>query len=201
ALRQAHYFAELLGSGGLATATAISEKLYQAQHGILQDPEAELSRVLKESKAHNNYSEANVYLELAQQLLLRGKRQIAEDVLSEACGLIYESPNRRQGALLDLRYATIAYLKGDYYQALNLLRCGRDELNQEIDAPLALQLLGMESDVRKKLGMATDEKQSEFGRLRRHASRYISWRLANRLDGSQQNRLVRKGEDPLGDLM
>lgn len=181
-----------IGNGGLETALRISELRYRAQFGINpKGIEAELLRFIQELRPEETYSRAELHLELARQLVLRGRAGEAQRLLDESSDEIYRHQNRRQSAQFNLRYAHILFLRGENHGALALLRSSVNQLDLKVDTPLLLQFRGLENRIQSLLG----KKEQLYS-----ASPVTAIDHRIRIRGSAKPSQL-KGEDPLGDIL
>lgn len=144
-LKESHDLAKKLGNDAFASATIVSILLYEALYGhrsqtIVQD----LEKCLRELEPQDSYSRSNVVLELARQKTLRGQWQSAESLLNGLAPAIFSSENRRQEINLNLRWAELAYLRGQNVLAWQFLRGANLRLDQEADKNFSVQILGLE---------------------------------------------------------
>ncbi len=148
---QALKFANKSENKALAQAFEVSHLIFRCEYGIqLQESFEELENKLSLLQEKDSFSKANLGLEYARQLTLRGEWGLAIDQLEDISPLIYQSHNRRQEARLNLRWAEIYYLKNEASTALHYLRSGKRCL-EFIDQTYEIQLLGLELKVYEKL--------------------------------------------------
>lgn len=201
-LRDAIRLVKELGDGGMAESAKVALSVYNAQFGL--DPKHDIDHLNKLCKTlpdENTYSRASILLELGRQYRLRGELKASQDVLNEACRQIHASRHRRQGAILNIRYASNLHLLGEPHQALNLVRNAFIEIDPKVDRTIRLQALGLEATIRKSLGFSDglEPLESEIEKL----TRYTGLGQARRILGrhSKSPLVSPPGEDPLGDLM
>ena len=177
--------------------------IYEAEAGLR--PESivtELQTVLEAGPAETFYTRANLTLELARQLTLRGSWQEARQLLDREAPSIYSFQNRRQEALLQLRLAEIAYRQNDAPSATHFLQAARRCLKKVVDNAFEIRILGLEQKVeRRLLGREPNEQSS---------ARMLA--LSKICEGAMSARILARttsgpapesphGEDPLGDLL
>jgi DNA-binding winged helix-turn-helix (wHTH) protein len=144
-----------LGNKSFANGFAISKELYEAEFGLTGAAGIErLEKRLESTGTEDNYSAANVAMELARQYTLRGKFNCARRALELAAPSIYANQHRRHEIRLNLRLAELAGRQGDFFQAKHYLWFARRLLNREADASFELELLGIE----RKLALAEGNK-------------------------------------------
>ena len=153
-LADAKRAAENLGNGGLVKSIEISSLIYVAQFGfaprtIIKD----LQNARRNIDPQNSYTQAALLLELANQFILRGKILNASNALNEASTLIYGSQHRRYGHLLALRFAEVAYRRGEFASALHTVQMQRSLLNDKYDRLNLLMALSLEIKLLIALGM------------------------------------------------
>ncbi|RZA07233.1 MAG: hypothetical protein EOP11_08305, partial [Proteobacteria bacterium] len=86
-LAEAQRLAKRIGNKSMAAAIEISRDLYACEYGIEADPVGRLTSLWEASGPENNYSQANVGLELARQLTLHGKFLKAQSILETVAPL------------------------------------------------------------------------------------------------------------------
>lgn len=198
-LREAIRFSKCLNQGQSQEAARISLAIYQATFGLSPKTDIEtLHELFRKHAPPDTYSRASLLLEIARQLTLRGKLRASQKVLNEACPLIFSNANRRQGVWLNLRYAQNHFLAGEYAPALNLVRASARELDPRVDKALLMQVLGMETKLKRALGLGADEDPSHA--LVSYTGSGLARRMLARESGTP-GALRAVGEDPLGDLV
>jgi tetratricopeptide (TPR) repeat protein len=148
-LIEAEDLARKLGNEAVAEAIEISILTYEAQYGLNFRKSGaaittRLAQRLKQMSVQDTYSRASLLLELSRQFLLRGKAEDAERVLDQASQIIYMNQNRRQEVTLNLRYAYLCKLRGDYSRGLSFVQSAKRALDPRIDHALELAVLGQE---------------------------------------------------------
>lgn len=202
-LRESIRYSKLLGEGQVDHGVRISLACYQAAFGISPKTDIEtLQNLSRKLSPQDTYSQASLLLEIGRQLALRGQHRASQETLNQACRLIYSSGNRRQGVLLNLRYAENLYRVGEYHQALSLIRSTTRELDPRVDKALQLQISGMELKLKRALGLSpqNDPLEDAVKRLTQYTGMGIAQRMSRRVQGGTTY-LRALGEDPLGDLL
>lgn len=183
-----------IGNGGLETALKVSLLRYRSQFGVnLRTVEAELMKAIKELQPQETYSQAELHLELARQLVLRGRATHAQKILDEANDIIYRHQNRRQSALFNHRYAHLLFLRGEYHGALALLRSSLSQLDPRVDSVIQAQFTGLENKILYALGKPLREYPSP-------SRTSLDARVRERTKKLTKEKNL-KGEDPLGDVI
>jgi hypothetical protein len=203
-LSRAEKLAGSLQNGSIVMAIQISKMNYRARLGI--DPKNSLHDLFKAVGTlapEDNYSRAGYLLELSRQLTLRGRIYEATAILDRASESIYANQNRRQEATLNLRYSYVMYCSGDFSRSLSFIRSAKRTLHPLVDRVLEREALGLELKVLKALKMQThaDQIQRTLNNKSFHESHFIDQRIAYREGTTQDPVEVRKGADPLGDLL
>jgi len=163
-LEEARSLALRLGNPGLANASAISIELYRAEYGLAgADALAALERRYEALGTEDNYSLANVGLELARQRTRRGRFLEARQALERAAPAIYGNQNRRQEIQLNLRLAELAFRQGDHFSARHHLQFLHRLLHNEADSSYELAALGLA----RKIALAEGREQEAVGLLGR----------------------------------
>ncbi len=143
-LKEAEHLAERLGNSSLSNSIAISREIYETQYGLVGGSPEKLEKRLKKLGTEDNYSQANVALELARQQCLRGQFMDTANTLAFAAPLVYANQNRRQEIVLNLRLAELDACRGKIFQARHYLWFSRRVLHREVDASFELAALGLE---------------------------------------------------------
>jgi DNA-binding winged helix-turn-helix (wHTH) protein len=202
--RQATRFAKHLGNKSLLIAFRISTMIDRARLGFApKESLHELTQAMASLKPEDNYSRGNFLLELARQLTLRGQVSRAGQILDQASDLIYAHQNRRQEAVLNLRYAELSYCSGDYSRGLSSIRSAKRTLHPEVDRVLEREALGLELKLLRALKM-DPHAEKIFATLSERTGRecnFLHRRIMDRTMGTENFGAVRRGMDPLGDLL
>lgn len=201
-------YSQLLGDGGLLQAFTVSRKIHSAQFGLAPASDLlDLEQLLLALTAEDNYSRSRLLLEIGRQHTLRGNVRLAKQALNRACQLIYSSKNRRYSILLNLRYAQLLYLAGDFHQALNLTRNAKSELDLQVDVSLSCEVHGQERQILEAIGKdaieavaASAENPVVATSTPDRSGKAIHRRIIGRSGGQFQNQRF-LGDDPLGDLV
>ncbi len=131
----------------LLNALEISKLVFSCEYGIhLQTSYERLKKMYKTVDLNDGFSRANLGLEYARQLTLRGEFANAVLVLNDISGAIFQSQNRRQEARYNLRWAELNYLKNEAHSCLHFVRSGRRCL-EFVDYTYEMQFLGLEKKV------------------------------------------------------
>lgn len=100
--------------------------LYEAEAGLRpHSMVGELETALKSLPSEDSYSKANLSLELAQQLTIRGNWKEAQQTLDSISSDIYGFENRRQEAVLQIRLGELACLRGEYSMAAHFAQSAK----------------------------------------------------------------------------
>jgi Tfp pilus assembly protein PilF len=173
--------------------------IYEAEAGlraktIVREIEEQIGNLLTE----DTYTKANLILELARQLTLRGQWSRARAELDGVSPLIYGFQNRRQEVVLQLRLAELSYRQGDIANATHFVQSAR----RIADLVYADRVSGLEAKLAKAAGTATTHASAvvtaQPSSTLNTSGASISARIRARADGY---RIVSAGDDPLGDLL
>ncbi len=181
-LKESRVLAEKLGSGAWLDAATAAILCYEAQFGL--KPKTilkELDRCYSKLNEDLTYLKSGVLLEKARQLTLRGRIEDSNEVLNNAFRLIYSSKHKRQGVLLNLRLSENRFLRGEHYEALNLIRSTHGELDPKVDQQLFLSTKGMEKKLCNALSLPFFCKEYDSLTLLRGNS--VAQRIFNRENG------------------
>ncbi|MGE4130340.1 MAG: hypothetical protein AB7F86_01810 [Bdellovibrionales bacterium] len=138
------------GNKGLCATIRLNRLLYRAQFGLEPNAVRTLRDALEQLHPYESYSRNSLKLELANQLILRGRATEAHTVLEEACDSIYSSQNRRQIAMLNFRLSFLIFLGGSVENALHLLRSAEHHLNKMVDKKLLEKMKGLRAKIEGK---------------------------------------------------
>lgn len=189
-------YAEKLGNGGLVSAFQLAREKFKAQYGVdLKNSEKNLSKALKNLNTEDTYSRSEVFLELARQLVLRGKNSAAKKLLDDNADSIYKHQNRRQSATFNLRYAHILHLQGESKAALALLRSSRGNLVKSVDRFYLRQLCGLEEKITHDIYTLHNSKKTP-----RNYQNFVDERIYARSNPNYKMN-IRSSEDFLGDAI
>ncbi|MES2745168.1 MAG: DeoR family transcriptional regulator [Bdellovibrionota bacterium] len=196
-LELAHKLAQRLGHGSYEKAIFRAILSFRVQYGILgQDNLGVLSELIQESKVEDTFTDSYMVMELARQLTVRGQVSKAEEWLRLVSHQVNASGQRWQRALLNLRFAEIAYQRRNDAQIREKLQLARADIDGDVD----LSMLVFWQGLAIKAGLETSEEfltNHQRDTLRLHSG--ISLRIAARR--LSQKHYVPAGEDPLGDFM
>ncbi len=184
--------------------TLSAERLfYEAQAGMR--PEViveEIREMIVLRGANNSYTRANLILELARQLTLRGEWHEARKLLNDEAVNIYAFENRRQETTLQLRLAELSYRQGDAAGAMHILQGARRCVDIISDRSFEIRILGLEEKVERHLlgREPSTSHQTRLEQLSREFPNSTNTRIVNRARGRIE-KILPHGEDPLGDLL
>jgi Tfp pilus assembly protein PilF len=176
---------------------------YEAEAGLRPSTiVTEIEEQIKNLKTEDTYTKANLILELARQLTLRGQWVKARAFLDQVSSLIYAFQNRRQEALLQLRLAELAYRQGDASAATHFLQASRRCLNKIADSIYEARVIGLEHKIERQLFNREPSLESlkRLETLTNSTSALINSRIVLRTRGECPSE-VQPGEYPLGDLL
>lgn len=152
---QAIQFSKLLKNDALAQAMQISNLIYRCDYGIdINESYQQLTNQFSSLTVKDSFSKANLGLELARQLTLRGDYRQALVTLEKISAAVYQSQNRRQEARLNLRWAEIYFQKNELSTALHYIRSGKRSL-EYVDRTYEIQFLGLEIKVYQSMNEET----------------------------------------------
>ena len=149
----------------------------------------DLENAVESVKLGDIYSFSELGLELARQLILRGRADDAKTLLDQVCEHIYRAGIQRQTFTLNMRYAYLQCLAGERMQAFNLLNISLQSLDPEVDRHRFAQANGFMTQI--KASAPTSEPLVIKGI-------YPHQRIMDRAQGVFS---ANRGEDPLGDLL
>lgn len=142
---------EYLKNSALVGAIRISKLVFSCEYGIqLNQSYEQLKKTYLTADLKDGFSRANLGLEYARQLTLRGDFSEAIQVLNDISSFIFQSQNRRQEARYNLRWAELNFLKSEAHSSLHFIRSGRRCL-EFVDYTYEMQFLGLEKKVYEEL--------------------------------------------------
>lgn len=196
--------ATAMGQGGVAQAAEVTMTLYRSTLGyggaaIL----GELDAAIKRCAFEDSYTLASLYLERSRLALLCGRLSEARRAIEDASQWVYGLDHPILESLLSLRMATVAVHRGDTAQALSLVRAALRRLAATIDIATEAHALGMEHALLRRAGRHAEAERlvPRLEALRARGGSALVARQNDRALMSRFPRLVRHGEDPLGDLL
>lgn len=155
----------------LADAIETSILLYRSQFGHYSDSIERIRDKIESLRVEDTYSRPNLLLELARQYTLRGQARAAEQSLNQASSFIYKHRNRRQEAILNLRWGQLSFLSGEFYRALSYAQSAERCLDLQVDHAWELATLGLQLKVVRHLDMP-DQQADLLLRLERESARF-----------------------------
>lgn len=203
-LENARLTAESLGNGGLSDSIRISHLVYSAQFGVMPKSSVRaLQTARKKLHPQNSYAHANLLLELSNQYMLRGQLAYAAGALNEASSLIYGSQHRRYAQVLTLRFAEVAYRRGEYASALSAVQLQRSQLDPKYDRLNLLMALGIEVKILEALKIEgpIELLKQQITRLTRDTSRGIALQIESRNHKNRVSTASINGEDSIAQVL
>ncbi len=202
-LRQAGEIASRHGFFAIGGAIRFSSLKVRAQFGLA--PESivdEITLTLSQVSPNDTYSRAELLMELAKQLALRGRFFESKARLEETLEAIYSAGNLRQIARANLILSHLLYLRGEPVQALALIRAAGQNIDGTGEPFLRSQLLTLEIRIREVLGTPLPEQSTllELQSLSRRMKQGTNARILKR-ELRLDSHSVSAGDDPLGDLL
>lgn len=150
-LQQAIEFSKIIGNNALIEAIETSELIYRNKFGIdIEDSFNKITVKFKKLATQDNFTKANLGLEIARQSTLRGNFRDAAATLGSISSLIYQAQNRRQEVRFNLRWAELCFLRNELTNALHFIRSGKKSLNF-VDQTYEIQILGLEIKIYEAL--------------------------------------------------
>lgn len=199
-LSDAAEMAHKLGNSAVADAAEISVLTYEAQYGLRPKTVVQkLKAKLKSREASDTYSRASLLLELSRQLMLRGQLLEVRPYLDEASRLIYMFKNRRQEALLNLRWAYFSLISGEPYRALSFTQAAERCLDLQVDRSLELAALGLQLKIVQQLGI--QERESLLNKEIQYKSKLFGGMIHRRMLNRQSPQFLSGKGDRLGDMI
>jgi tetratricopeptide (TPR) repeat protein len=196
-LELAHKLAQKLGHGAYEKAIFRAILSFRVQYGILGDDNLGiLSELIQESRVEDTFTDSYMVMELARQLTVRGQVSKAEEWLRSVSHQVNGSGQRWQRALMNLRFAEIAYQRRDEEAIRERLAWARADIDPKVDLSMLVFWQGLSI----KAGLETSEDfLTSHHRDTLRLQSGISLRIAARRLG--QKHQVPIGEDPLGDFI
>lgn len=201
-IKEASLLAQARGNANFANAFRDATLIYEAEIGVNpQHVVQKLENSLNSTKINDSYTRANLILELARQLTLRGRFAEAKALLNRTAPSIYSYDNKRQETMLQLRLAEIAYHQGDFDLMNHLIQSAKKSVSVLADHAFELRLLGLELKLPENLGGSRREESiRKIHHLSEHHSSRINRQILFRQGLSGVDPETPVGEDPLYDL-
>ncbi|MGE0174705.1 MAG: DeoR family transcriptional regulator [Oligoflexales bacterium] len=194
-----------IGHQANAEAVRVSIQKYKCQMGIDGDNALRVLTELEETISDKDtYTRSELLLELARQYTLRGRFEDADRVIGQGFDIVYRHGNLRQVSKLNFHIAYLLYLRGEYVQALSLLKTSRMQLDSTADIPLKCQIIGLELQILRADGKISSETtarlQDELVVLSSNNQQDINRRVLSR-QGLLSEGSPPVGNDRIGDLI
>lgn len=200
-LQRALKLTNKIGNGGIETALKISIEKYRAIYGIsIETTINDLSKAIETLNPQDTYSRAELHLELARQLILRGQGTRAQQILENAGEFIYKHQNKRQTAIFNHRYSHLLYLRGERHAGQALIRSLKSNLDDSVDHVIVAQVEGLERKFNQLSGASILKNNTSNNANKIRYTNFIDQRISNRELGESKLQIT-KGEDLLGDIM
>ena len=198
-IEKAISIAKKFGRGSLIASLEVAKLSYQATYGI--KPEKVIQSLQKKfsefGSAKDSYSKSNLGLELARQLVLRGKTNRALSVLKTIQPDVFKFGHRRQKSAWFFRLAYIENLKGNRTSCADRLQYALKELNQDYDLAHLLQIRGLQFATSNLDAKKKAELENQIRYLTFRTGSVIALKQWSRLNKSKSN----LSEDHLGNLI
>lgn len=175
---------------------------YEAESGFrAAQVVLELRRKIETIASEDIYSRSNLVLELARQLIYRGRWSEARQLLDREAPRIYSLEERRIETLLQLRLAELADLMGDEPALVHFLRSARRCLVRVADRHFELRILIAEVQWQTRYqGRVSSETRERILALSRDFPSLRNDRLLA-FEGLIPPVAAAHGEDPFFDLL
>lgn len=158
-----------------------------------------LRKMLRAVESGNDHSHSELVLQTAKLLLLSGRFSDANTFLNDHFQIIYRNRNRRKIAKLNILMAQLFYWRGQFLEALSIVKIAQENLDQRIDRALHLSTLGLEVKILQQMKQPTAALERmnliKLGGLERYVNRRIQSRTQKTAAFS-----FNYGEDRLGDV-
>lgn len=189
------------GNVNFAAAFEAAALIYQSEAGWRpQTIVRELESAVRDLRASDSYTLNNLLLELARQLILRGRWRDARTLLDENAPQIYKFGNRRQEFVLQLRLGDLALYQGDFSSAAHFIQGAKRCLNRVADRNFEIRLLGLECKLARVQGREVPpEPVARLIELTAEFSTSINQQMLFR-QGLHPDPAISETEDPLGAL-
>lgn len=156
-----------------------------------------LKKLLKNTPETNDYTLSEIVLQITKLLLLKGQYKKANEFLISHFKVIYKNENKRKVAKLNTLLAILMREKGQYIEALSLLKVAKKNLVREVDMNLLIPCLGLEVELLGELKQDSEEEKEELLKALRRTDKSIPHRIELRISKGQNESFA---EDPLGNL-
>ncbi len=140
--------------------------VYQSQFDLDLDKNIEkLKKLLVKTSELNDYTSAEIVLQISKLYLLKGQFKKANDFLLHNFNIIYKNDNKRKVAILNTILAQILLPKQQYMEALSLLKVAKKNLDDDIDINLLTPILGIEAEILNILNQDAEEVHQKIQKL------------------------------------
>lgn len=162
------------------------------------ESEANLQRKLSTISRRNDYTTAEVILQITKLKVLQGKFTEANNFLINHFEYIFENENKRKIAIANSILGKILIHRGQYLEAISILRVAKQNLDEKTDLSLLLPVLGLDVEALQLLGQPSEVAKEKLNDIVRKSDRYINKRIEQRLHASSNDFALT--EDALGNL-
>lgn len=160
----------------------------------LKNLQDRLARVSKK----NDYTTAELILQITKVKILQGKYARANEFLINHFEYIFENENKRKVALANSILAQILIHRGQFLEAVSILRVAKQNLDKNIDISLLLPILGLEVEALKLLERPFENVADELHQIVRKCDRHVNLRIEERKETDSTEFLL--NEDELGNV-
>ncbi|MBC7466672.1 MAG: DeoR family transcriptional regulator [Bdellovibrio sp.] len=195
--KQAIKFSNLLKNQALVQAMETSHLIFRCEYGIeIEASFKELNEKFRTLTVKDSFSKANLGLELARQLTLRGQYRDALATLDLISPYVYQSQNRRQEARLNLRWAECYFQKNELSTALHYIRSGKKSL-EFVDQTYEIQFLGLEIKTYKQMqpDLIPTEQQRRLDELSTKFKTIMNENMISRQTKQSRSTLENSGDE------
>jgi len=124
-----------------------------------------LKKILSKTSESNDYTRSELVLQISKLFFLMGAYNDAREFLIKNFNTIYKNDNKRKVAKLNTLLAQLLLPKGQFIEAISLLKVAKSNLSQDVDFNLLAPILGIEKLVLESLGQNTQEQREQLERL------------------------------------
>jgi tetratricopeptide (TPR) repeat protein len=192
-----------LGQGAWTQTFAASARLYRATYGLADAAKisGELLESLSKCRYEDAYTKASLQIQLARNMTLAGDTIGATAILEESGSTVYRLDNPYLETNYNLCLAYVQYLRGNYSIALSIARNADSRAKERGYIPSRLRALGLQARIMEQMGLFKERQAAthELKILTLKTGGFIPRRVLQRNDLLGTS--VKRGEDPLGDLM
>lgn len=184
----------------LADESHLSYEYYKAEFAAdIVSSLDRLQKLFQKTSVENDYSKSQIMLQIAKLLLLKGEFRAAQDFLSANFNWIYQNENKRKVAHMNTLLARLLFVRGQFIEALGIIKVAQSHLSVEIDKALLMPILGLEGRILRAMNQDDGAVQKQIQSFAKSIDNFLRHRIQQRQLGHAFSAV--RGQDEIGDLI